>query len=304
MKLPEGAMLAPRGGGRELTPMHRTALPLLLLAACSGSPPTPDDGGFVPSQGCWEPGADSVFVQGLSSPTAGCGLTGQPTGVIDLRAAGLSTSGGMLVVPSGDATNPRALILAFHGAGLTPEDIRAELQLEAPADGGAIFVYPQATAGTWDITAKSRDPTRVSDLIQQVAARYCVDPARIYAAGFSAGAVFTLFLGCNVPGSFRAVGSVAGADNRFDVSCCKPGLSAILIHGTGDDAIPFTAGQATAGGMAARDRCSQTTQPDGAYCSAYGCPATQAVDFCPWSGMHEVPFWAGEEMWRFFSAAP
>jgi polyhydroxybutyrate depolymerase len=282
--------------------MHRTALPLLLLAACAS--PIPPDGGFVPGAGCWEPDPDSVFVQGLPTPTAGCGLAGQPTGVIDLHAAGLLSSGGLLVVPPGDGANARALVLAFHGAGGTGEDIRAELQLEEPADGGAIFVYPNAPAGTWNVTAKNPDAARVGKLIQQVSALYCVDPQRIYAAGFSAGAVFTLFLGCNVPGSFRAIGTVAGADNRFDVSCCKPGLSAILIHGTGDDAIPFPSGLASAQGIAARDRCSPGAQPDGAHCSAYACPSTAAVDFCQWPGMHEVPFWAGEEMWRFFGEAP
>ena len=286
--------------------MRRSVLPLLLLAACPPPlPPAPDGGGFVPDPGCWEPSPDSVFVQGLASPTAGCALGGQPTGVIDLHTANILLSGGLLVVPPGDPGTARALVLAFHGAGETGDDIRSELQqMEDSADGGAIFVYPNAPAGTWDVTARSKDATQVGKLIQQISALYCVDPERIHAAGFSAGAVFTLFLGCNVPGSFRAVGSVAGADNRFPVSCCKPGLSAIFIHGTGDDAIPFLSGQASAEGLAARDQCGTGTQPDGAYCSAYACPATAAVEFCPWFGSHEVPFWAGGEIWRFFTRAP
>src|SRR5262245_26318641 len=277
--------------------MHRTVPPLLLFAACAPPLPPGPDGGFVPAPGCWEPNPNSVFVQRLSSPTAGCALQGQPSGVIDLHAANILPAGGVLVVPPSDAGVPLPLVVVFHGAGGTGEDIRSEMQLEGPADGGAIFVYPNAARGTWDIGERTSDPSMVSTLIQRIAGLYCVDPQRLYAAGFSAGAVFTLFLGCNVPDTFRAVGSVAGTDNRFNVSCCQPGLSAIFIHGTADDAIPFASGQGAAGRVLARDQCSSSASPDGAYCSAYACPAGDVVDFCQWSGGHLVPPWAGGELW-------
>ena len=283
--------------------MRRAALPiLLLLGACNAPLHDLPDGGLF--GGCWEPSSSSVFAQPLTSPTAGCSLQGQPTGVLDLRTSGTVPAGGVLVVPEADPGTPLPLVIVFHGAGGTGHDIRERFPLDAATDGGAIVAYPNARAGTWDVGSRTTDGPMVSRLIGWVASQYCVDPARIYAAGFSAGAVFTNFLACNVPQTFRAVGVVAGTDNRFEQSCCHGTVSAMFIHGTADEAIPFAQGQDAAWHVRLRDHCGDGTTPDGSNCSAYACPSSEAVDFCAWSGDHDVPPWASEEVWRFFSAAP
>ncbi len=133
---------------------------------------------------------------------------------------------------------------------------------------------------------------------------YCIDPERIYIAGFSAGAVFTLYLGCNVPGAFRAMAAVAGSDRRFDTSCCTAPISGLFIHGTQDEAIPLLEGQAARSNTLHRDGCSSSPAPDGPRCVGYACPAPYAVDYCEWGGDHDVPDWAGAEIARFFSLLP
>ena len=83
---------------------------------------------------------------------------------------------------------------------------------------------------------------------------YCIDPARIYISGFSAGAVFTLYLGCNVPQTFAGIAVVAGSDARFDTRCCTKPVSGIFIHGARDEAFSLQEGRAARGGVASRDQ--------------------------------------------------
>lgn len=173
--------------------------------------------------------------------------------------------------------------------------------LEASADAGVIFVYPDGAAQlTWDIRPVSADGRNVDNLIRRLSQSYCIDPARIYMAGFSAGAVFTLYLGCNVPGTFRGMASVAGAADRFDLRCCQSGISGIFIHGTQDDTISFTEGQRALDTTLVRDKCDPGALTDDASCQRYSCPVPYAVDFCQWNGGHDVPPFAGAEIVRFF----
>jgi poly(3-hydroxybutyrate) depolymerase len=281
--------------------MRHALLALLLLGACSTSTET-DGGTFAPL--CFNPPDGGVFVAGLAAPVAGCAAPAGSTGVLDLAALGWAPQGGVLVVPDSAPGTPLPVVFAFHGAGGTGADLRARLALDDSVDGGAILVYPNAIAGTWDITQVSPDGRRVDRLIGRLAASYCIDPSRIYISGFSAGAVFTLYLGCNVPQAFAGIAVVAGSDARFDTRCCTKPVSGIFIHGARDEAFSLAEGRAARAGVATRDQCSATTTPDGPHCFAYACPAPWAVDGCEWDGDHDIPDWAAAEMSRFFLLGP
>jgi hypothetical protein len=280
--------------------MRHAPLALLLFAGCSSGPDRDDGGSFDPI--CFAPPDGGVFTSGLAAPVPGCAAPGA-TGVLDLAALGWVPQGGVLVVPDSAPGTALPVVFAFHGAGESGENIRSRLGLDDAVDGGAILVYPNAAAGTWDITKVSPDGRRVDRLISQLAQSYCIDPSRIYIAGFSAGAVFTLYLGCNVPQAFRGIAVVAGTDDRFDTRCCTQPVSGIFIWGTHDEA--FSQNELIAGrrDVMSRDQCNTTGTPDGAYCLAYGCPTPWAVDGCEWDGDHDVPVWAGAEIARFFSLA-
>ena len=282
--------------------MRHVLLALPLLAACSSGLGSAPDGG-PPAVTCALQDA-GVPSSGLPSPVPGCSAPAGPTGVLDLAALGWGNRGGILVVPAAPPGAPLPVVFGFHGAGEDGENVRARLALEDPLDGGAIFIYPNASAGTWDIGSSSADSELVFALLDRLASGYCVDPARIYIAGFSAGAVFTLYLGCHDRGTFRAMAVVAGTDARFDRRCCQGALSAIFVHGTQDEAIPFTEGRAALAHLLDRDQCTSTSAADGLHCVAYACPAEYQADFCQWAGDHDVPDWAGWEIARFFSLLP
>ena len=280
--------------------MRHVLLALPLLAACSSESPSQPDGGVV-VLGCYVPPDGGIFVNGLPSPIPGCTTAPGPTGTLDFTTIGWPGFGVLFVPPTAAPGTPLPAVFVFHGSGGTGEDIRERFGLEGPADGGAIFVYPDAVQqAAWYIRANSFDGSRLDTLLQKLTQSYCVDPDRIYLAGFSAGAVFALYMGCNVPRPFHGMAAVAGTDLRFAPSCCTGTMSAMFIHGTMDDTIPISEGQHARNDTLGRDQCGSTPMPDDANCERYSCPAPLAVDYCEWAGDHDIPPFAADEVVRFF----
>ena len=278
---------------------------LLLLAGCaSGEGAFPDGGGSgSPQAVCFHPIDGGVLTTRPEGPVPGCARGPQDTGVLELGTLGASLQGGLLSIPDVSPGTPLPVVFVFHGAGGTGAVART-YGLESAADGGAIFVYPDAVQGTWDVGGRSVDARRVESILRRLFETRCVDPDRVYLAGFSAGAVFTLYLGCNVPERVRAMAVIAGSDRRFDARCCTGAVSGLFIHGTSDDTIPLLQGDLARNRTLGRDGCSFTPAPGHGHCQTYSCPAPWQVEACSWSGGHAVPDWAGEEIWRFFSGSP
>jgi dienelactone hydrolase len=285
--------------------MLRAGLALLLLVGCvSPLSSVPDGGPGGTSPGaCFVPVDGGVLVARPATPVPGCALGPREGGVLDLGTLGLALQGGLLSIPDAPAGVPLPVVFVFHGAGGTGAGART-YGLEAAADGGAIFVYPDAVQGTWDVGGRSIDARRVELALRRLSETRCIDPDRVFITGFSAGAVFTLFLGCNVPDAFRAMGVIAGSERRFDTRCCRGAISGLFIHGTADDTIPLPDGELARNHTLGRDACSFTPEPGAATCETHDCPAPWAVEFCPWPGGHAVPEWAAAEMWRFFGSLP
>ena len=65
-----------------------------------------------------------------------------------------------------------------------------------------------------------------------------MDERRIYLAGFSAGAAFTLIYSCHHQSQVAAMATVAV---EFQLGCTRP-IPLIAFHGTSDPAVPFTNG--------------------------------------------------------------
>jgi poly(3-hydroxybutyrate) depolymerase len=284
--------------------MRRAGLALLLLAGCVSSiSPVTDAGSDGPRpSACFVPDGGVLAVRPVA-PVAGCALGARDGGLMELGSLGLALQGGLLSIPDAPEGVALPVVFVFHGAGSTGAAART-YGLEAPADGGAIFVYPDAVRGTWDVGGTSADARRVELALRRLSETRCIDPDRVFITGFSAGAVFTLYLGCNVPTAFRAMAVVAGSDRRFDTSCCHGAISALFIHGTADDTIPILDGELARNRTLGRDACSFTPESAGSTCETHDCPAPWAVEFCTWSGGHAVPDWAGAEMWRFFGSLP
>src|SRR3954470_1030797 len=81
------------------------------------------------------------------------------------------------------------LVLGFHGSGADGAAIRSHLALEEEAKGAAIFAYPDGLdvgEGTgWHLKQDGRDVAFVDAMLEELEQRYCLDPAAIFAVGFS-----------------------------------------------------------------------------------------------------------------------
>jgi polyhydroxybutyrate depolymerase len=107
------------------------------------------------------------------------------------------------------ARRPSPLILLFYGFDSGPAQFSALTGL--PARG--------ATDGSLERT-------------------YCVDRSAVFAAGFSAGAAFTIVYSCARENQIAAIATVAV---EFQLGCTRP-LSILAFHGTKDPLVPYQNG--------------------------------------------------------------
>lgn len=154
-----------------------------------------------------------------------------------------------------DPSRPTPLVISLHGAALWPATQRAFSQWNRMADeGGFIVVYPSGTtldgSGTGLLPFRvwlaepgeivTADTRFIADLIDSLSATYNIDPARIYADGFSNGGGMAFALSCTLSDRIAAIGMVAAA-HALTWSWCtdqRP-VPVIAFHGTADPLVAY-----------------------------------------------------------------
>jgi len=192
---------------------------------------------------------------GAAQPSSGCG-TRTVSGELTLAVAGHRR---VVIVhlPSGYTSRARlALVVSLHGSGSTAaaQGIFSGMDATADADG-FIVAYPQGMirAGSgydWDIPGQPRlgsvpaaggapnDVAFVTDLVGVMESKYCIDPARVYATGFSGGARLASQLACDSAGVFAAVAAVSGLRHATPCPASRP-VPIVAIHGNADPVDPY-----------------------------------------------------------------
>jgi len=340
------------GRGRLGAPRPRRVA-ALAAAAAAGALALAACGGGGPSSATTQAGA-------AATPAHAAGATG-------CRSAGAGSTtlspsiGGhvrtvVVHVPAGYRGAHRvALVLNMHGSASTAAAQEAFTGMDAAADhDGFIVAYPQAlipegTGFDWNVpgvplvggrAVPAGAPDDVSFLVQLVALMehdYCVDPARVYATGFSGGARTASQLACDASTVFAAVAPVSGL--RRPAPCpATRAVPVLTFHGTADPVDPYDGhGQAywtysvpqAAQDWASQDGCSTaaaTTHPGpGVTLATYGgCRDGATVELYTISGEgHEWPggpplprpltrvlgpqsnaLDADDAIWSFFTAHP
>ena len=147
-----------------------------------------------------------------------------------------------------DRTRPTPLVISMHGAALWPAAQMKTSQWNRVADEqGFLVVYPAGTGFPrifpMEGEALTADVRFISELIDTLKATYNIDPARIYADGFSNGGGMAFALSCTLSDRIAAVGMVAAAE-LLPWSWCTDSrpVPMIAFHGTADPIVPFNGG--------------------------------------------------------------
>jgi len=143
----------------------------------------------------------------------------------------------MLVTPPSSA-EPRALLLALHGAGSGGAPGGLYAFRGAWSVPGLVIVAPAAAGTAWTLGAA--DVRFVGRALQRALARCKVDRRRLAIGGFSSGAGMAVWLGLTNGDRFRAIIALSGGGSIPDERIGKPRL--FVAHGTLDEVIPIEAG--------------------------------------------------------------
>ncbi len=157
----------------------------------------------------------------------------------------------LLYVPSSyDRSKPTPLVISMHGAGGWPTQQMNLSEWNRLAESQRfIVVYPSGLGGAgprvWRVGPDfMRDVRFISELIDKLEADYNIDPARIYANGFSNGGGMAFVLSCTLSDRIAAVGMV-GAAQTLPWSWCTDhrAVPMIAFHGTADSFALYNGGQ-------------------------------------------------------------
>lgn len=158
--------------------------------------------------------------------------------------------------PTSGKTYPLFLLLHGYGSSASMQDRYLGLSAEA-LRRGYVFAAPNGTVSGsrrrfWNASESccNFESTSVDDvgylrsLIQQITARYAIDPKRVYVFGHSNGGFMAFRLACEASQWVTAVVGLAGS-MRSDPALCKPErpVSVLAIHGTDDRVVRYQGGQ-------------------------------------------------------------
>jgi poly(3-hydroxybutyrate) depolymerase len=218
----------------------------------------------------------------------------------------------ILHVPAGYTGNaPVPLLVDFHPIGGSAQGQFGGTQYKSQADkDGAISVYPDGMTGpmgqAWNVKGcctTADDTAFARALVAEVKKVACIDPKRIYAAGFSMGGGMTHFSACHLSDIFAAVAPAAFDLLKENVDICKPvrPLTVVMFRGTNDNVVKYDGGySAVVSGMpinflgakatfekwAALNTCTGSpSAQDGNGCSTYSnCAGGVQVTLCTKQG--------------------
>lgn len=166
--------------------------------------------------------------------------------------------------PNCEADGPRPLVLAFHGAFSSPDEMAEESGLDALADReGLIVAYPVGSgfmgllqhwnSGHCCGPASEADVDDVAFTRRVIAAvdrRAAVDWSRVYVVGMSNGAMMTHRVASEMSDVVAAAAAVSGTiggrpaegERVWRISSPSRPVPILLMHGDADEVVPWEGG--------------------------------------------------------------
>lgn len=216
-----------------------------------------------------------------------------------------------LYVPAILAGQQAPLIVLLHPNGGSPFSIEklSQIGVLSARENVVVALPPAAARGRfWDaMNPDSPDETYVVGLIDQLLTTLPIDPARVFVAGFSMGAVLSERIACRFADRVAAVALDAGSPWSDECTPTRP-VSILIMHGTEDTTFPIEDATAMAQQWRSLDGCQGeplTTQlsPIAESVLDADCEDGAAVQYVRYTGAIHQWFTdpdATELLWTFF----
>ena len=186
--------------------------------------------------------ASSAQAQSGPATSTACNLS-HASGVVQGQlVSGQRQRAYRLFVPPGyDRRMRLPLVLDLHGSGgnSTGQAKNSGFEILAARESFAVATL-EADNARWNVPVANERPddvAYVSDVIDHVAARVCIDAARVYATGFSGGGRMSSLLGCRLNTRIAAIAPVSGL--RWPAPCAGRPVPVLTFHGLADTQNPY-----------------------------------------------------------------
>jgi len=188
---------------------------------------------------------------------------------------------------------PPPVVFVWHGFGGSAEHALRSLD-PARTWAHGIVVAPQGEPRTfeqfgararpgWQVTKGElgdRDLAFFDALVEELAAKSCLDRRRTYSTGFSNGGFFTNVLACHRGDRLAAVAPTGGG-GPFAPRCEGAALPVLVTHGRNDEVVDYAMAKGTFAAWAEHNGCAADARPPTDGCAdAPGCPKHAPVRMC------------------------
>lgn len=173
----------------------------------------------------------------------------------------------------------RPLLVACHGSGGSGPGLENITGMDYIADAnGFIVAYPDGISHHWSSDGTGEDDAGfIVAMVAAISLVHSIDPLRTYACGFSNGACMAAALGLSRPGTFAAIGLVAGDYTTQTLAFCGPAvvpMPVIQFHGDADPIWAYT-------GQTVRGVTYPPTEPSWTQWASWDSCATTATTGSP-----------------------
>ena len=155
--------------------------------------------------------------------------------------AGMRGGCSLYVPETYDPAMAYPLVVAMHGGSGNGAAFLWSWVREARTRG-IVVIAPTAKGGTWSMMEPEVDGPNIDRVVDQVAADWNIDPAKMLLTGMSDGGTFTYVLGFRSDCRFTHLAPVAAAFHPMMMTFAEPGrtrgLPVHIVHGSQDWMFP------------------------------------------------------------------
>lgn len=152
--------------------------------------------------------------------------------------------------PQYDGTTRLPVVFDFHGHGSSATVQLLYSRITPVADReGFIVVAPEGQGQPPHFTLLGATPTEADDveftvaLLDDLLARLCLDPTRVYATGMSNGGALSSVLACRAADRFAATGAIAALIHLPQCADGEGPAPFVAMMGTDDPVVPYAGGK-------------------------------------------------------------